>query len=533
MYISITTIKDTIRKMKTEFAAMNIEIVYKHGYKLTGCEANIRELFLETYYDARRELIISNSVDNFDKNCSLRLTDYSKNSLTAFVDFVSDRISKGYNIDELSVYEKASETKCFDNVGDLFPFTISRDEQIYISAFISSLSSLNTSVPKKEIEVLVDTLIDSIENKLMIFFKNKDECKQNLLRHIASSYYRIKYGFPIHNPLLEEIKYRFKSLFLITKNLFNSGRLAPSLNGIRDEEVAYIVSYLGSYIFKDDVSDLSNYKILIACPNGITISKSIQYQLERHFPQLEIIDSISITEFESYKNNYDYLISTIKVEGVQNNIVVNPILRNFDLDTISRIIFNSELRSNEIGIDDLIEGISKYSEIKDEKNLRKFLYSIIYETKAEEGGSHMLKEILSQDRIKFVGNCNNWMEAIEEAAMPLLEQKMITKEYIEAMIDSVKENGPYIVLDDYFALAHARPSKGVKKLSMSLLKIDNAVDFLGQEVKVIVVLAATDNSKHLEALASLTELLSERENLDAIINASSIEEVTNLIRKYS
>ena len=312
----------------------------------------------------------------------------------------------------------------------------------------------------------------------MIYFKNKDECKTNMLRHIASSYYRIKYGFPIHNPLLEEIKYRFKSLFLITKNLFNSGQLSVALKGIRDEEVAYIVSYLGAYIFKDDMTNQSLFKVLIACPNGITISKTIQYQLERHFPQLEIIDSISITEIKAYEGEYDYLISTIEVEGIENLIVVNPILRNFDLDSISRIIFNSEIRSNEIRIEDLIEGINKYSIIKDEKSLKKFLYSIIYETDTKKGGSLMLKEILSQDRIRFLDKCENWETAIMEAALPLLEQGTIEDEYIQAMIDSVKINGPYIVLDDYFALAHARPSQGVHELSMSLLKIDNSVDFI-------------------------------------------------------
>ena len=101
------------------------------------------------------------------------------------------------------------------------------------------------------------------------------------------------------------------------------------------------------------------------------------------------------------------------------------------------------------------------------------------------------------------------------------------------MIDSVHLNGPYIVIDDYFALAHARPSQGVNSLSMSLLKINKSVDFLGKEVKVIVVLAATDNKKHLKALASLTELFMERENLDNIINAESVETVVELIERYS
>jgi len=533
MHISSVTIKDTIKRMKEELLEKGIDLIYQKGYQLNGSEKGIRELFLETYYDSKRDLNISDSIKSFDKRSLLRLTDYSQNSLTAFTSFVSGRISRGNMIEDISIYKEVEEFKHFIHVPRLFSIEIPINEQIYMSAFVSSLSCLNTLASKSEIEEIVDRLIDNIENKLMIYFKNKSECKTNMLRHIAASYYRIKYKFPINNPLLEEIKYKFKSLFLITKNLFCSGQLSASLKEIRDEEIGFIVSYLGSYIFKDEVSNRNTYKVLIACPNGITISKTIQYQLERHFPQLEIIDSIAINEIKDYKKEYDFLISTIEVKCVDNLIVVNPILRNFDLDSISKIIFDSARGLNEINIEDLIEGINKYSIIEDEKNLKKFLYSIIYETNMQKGGSLMLKETLLPNRIKFIDKCDSWEAAIREAALPLLEQGAIEKKYIQAMIDSVNTNGPYIVLDDFFALAHAAPSNGVNSLSMSLLKINNSVDFLGKEVKIVVVLAATDNKKHLKALASLTELFMEKENLNKIIDADSIDTVINLVEKYS
>lgn len=533
MYISNSTIKDTVKRMKSELNEKHINIIYNKGYKLIGCEGAIRELFLETYYDNRRKLNISTLVGKFDESKALELTDYSMNTLTAFTDFMQRRIQKGYLLEDIDKYRQAEDFYFYEAIPYLFEDEIPKNEQIYMSAFVSSLSNLNTSVPKKEIEELVDKLIDSIERKLMIFFKNKEECKSNMLRHIASSYYRIMFSFPINNPLLEEIRYQFRSLFNITKKLFNTGNLSDELRGIRDEEIAYIVSYLGSYIFKEDVIDKSKNRVLIACPNGITISKTIQFQIERHFPQLEVIDTIPVSRIGKYSKEFDYLISTIDVEGIDNTIVVNPILRNFDLDTISRVIFDRERRLKELKIEDLFEGINKYSEVHDEENLRKFLYNMIHGTNIKQGGSRMLKEILTLNRIKFSQSSKNWMEAIKEASQPLLEEGKITQEYVDAMIQSVKDNGPYIVLDDYFALAHARPNQGVNELSMSMLKIDNAVDFLGEDVKVIVVLAATDNKRHLQALASLTELLSHSENLSKIISTDSKEIVMNLINEYS
>ena len=533
MYVSHVTIKDTIKKIKTELLKKGVFLTYKKGYHLLGSEKEIRELFLAVHYELKNELNISPTVNLFNDESSIRLTDNSKSTLSAFVSFVCERINKRLIIDDVEIYQEIGKFDHFDKIPKLFPINIPHSEQVYMSAFVSSLPCLNTLVSKDDVSELTDKIIDNIEDKLMIFFKDKEDCKKNISRHIASSYYRIKYQFPIHNPLLEEIKFKFTSLFTITKNLFNSGQLSSSLKEIRDEEVAYIVSYLGAYLFKEELANIGAYRVLIASPEGISISKTIEYQLERYFPQVKVIDAISLSEIETYENEYDFLISTIQIEGIENLIVVNPLLRNFDLDLIGEKIFNSSTGLNEINIDDLIEGINKYSIVEDEKNLRKFLYSVIYETNISKREALMLKETLLPNRIKFTNKCENWESAIFEAALPLLEQGTIKKEYVKAMVDSVNASGPYIVLDDFFALAHARPSQGVNTLSMSLLKINEAVDFLGKEVKIIVVLAAIDNKKHLKALSSLTEIFMDKENIRKVIDAKTIDTVVELIEKHS
>lgn len=66
---------------------------------------------------------------------------------------------------------------------------------------------------------------------------------------------------------------------------------------------------------------------------------------------------------------------------------------------------------------------------------------------------------------------------------------MITHTYLENMIRSVEENGPYMVLADYFALMHAKPGLGVNEQSMSLLVVKDAVDMKGNQ-SIFLVLAA-------------------------------------------
>ena len=132
----------------------------------------------------------------------------------------------------------------------------------------------------------------------------------------------------------------------------------------------------------------------------------------------------------------------------------------------------------------------------------------------------MLGELLTERRIQTTKQVAGWEEAISLASKPLIEDKSIRKEYVEAMIDAVHQFGPYMVLADRFALPHAQGSKGVNKLSMALLVVENEVDMLGEPVSMFMVLASPDSSSHIDALASLSELLTVPENLTRIRTGS-------------
>lgn len=75
----------------------------------------------------------------------------------------------------------------------------------------------------------------------------------------------------------------------------------------------------------------------------------------------------------------------------------------------------------------------------------------------------MLKELLDNN-ILILNRVDNWEKAIQEAAKILVRKEIIEVGYIQAMIDSVYKNGPYMIIMPKIALAHARPSDGVKKM---------------------------------------------------------------------
>lgn len=115
----------------------------------------------------------------------------------------------------------------------------------------------------------------------------------------------------------------------------------------------------------------------------------------------------------------------------------------------------------------------------------------------------MGRDLIPESNIQVVETVKNWEEAVRLASLPLLKSGNISDEYVDNMIDSVNKNGPYMVLSDYFALMHARPGQGVKKLGMSLLVLKHETELRGKPVKIFLVLAATDNQSHLESLQQI------------------------------
>ncbi len=132
----------------------------------------------------------------------------------------------------------------------------------------------------------------------------------------------------------------------------------------------------------------------------------------------------------------------------------------------------------------------------------------------------MLKEFLTGN-MQIVDSVDSWEDAIKVGAKPLLDKGNIEAKYVDAMIESVHKNGPYMVLVDGIAMPHSRPENGVVKSGMSFLKVKNGVDFYKTDEKVYLffTLAAADANGHQEAIADLADLLDDDDKMEKIIKS--------------
>lgn len=145
----------------------------------------------------------------------------------------------------------------------------------------------------------------------------------------------------------------------------------------------------------------------------------------------------------------------------------------------------------------------------------------------------MLRDILIKaNAIQLQVDVDDWKDALNIVAQPLLDNHFIELTYLEAIKKTTEETGPYYVFEDeMFALPHARPEEGVNQLGFSLVTLKNPISINSSpNIDIIIMLCALDGDSHIEyGLKPIFELISDPITRDKIRRAQSKEEVLNLL----
>lgn len=144
----------------------------------------------------------------------------------------------------------------------------------------------------------------------------------------------------------------------------------------------------------------------------------------------------------------------------------------------------------------------------------------------------MIEKLLTEELVDINIKAKNWEEAVVTAGELLFKSEKIEETYIKAMIETVKEMGPYIVMAPGIAMPHARPDSGVKDLGVAVISLENGVNFDNNEfdpVKLVFAICAKDNKSHIELLKDLSYILDSEELLEKLDRCETKKSLIDLI----
>lgn len=425
-----------------------------------------------------------------------------------------------------------------------FDLQVGESETKYIIAKITSLYPQNSNIMEfATAQVLTLQMISYVEEKLGISFASVGgELYKGIYQHMGGLLSRLENGVQLHNPLKENIQTLYAATYKAVEQFAQSKLQAVLHKEVSPDEIAFLTIYFSTAEFKINQERQQSYKAVVICNHGTATGQLLAEFLRNNFP----VDIIAILGTDDSKvlerMDADLVFSTVSFDYHQKPVLhLNPIVKEQDKPLIEAFLeahqdkarfYSKQVLATNLFVD-LLEWM-KASEIEwKEADFRRieqiFKKNNLVINKREV--QPMLEDVLKSTDVRIQESSENWQQAIEKAAEPLLEEGKIETRYIKAMIDSVEEYGPYIVIGKHLALAHARPEDGVNELGVSVMTLKEPVMF-GHEwndpVKIIFCLAASDAYSHLNIMKSIVTLI---QNEAKIVELAAADTAENFIQQ--
>ncbi|MNS31095.1 putative licABCH operon regulator [compost metagenome] len=179
---------------------------------------------------------------------------------------------------------------------------------------------------------LVNQLIHRMSERSKIQFA-KDEVLMNGLKvHLYATLNRLRYGLPVSNPMLAEIKKMYPYMF--DRVILALGELSEMLQvSIPEEEAAYLTLHFQASVERLHQDRANPKKVIIVCHMGIGMSQLLRSKIERKFPSVQVKASMAKAEVMDYLKSHevDLVISTADLPELKiPHILVSPLLEARD-----------------------------------------------------------------------------------------------------------------------------------------------------------------------------------------------------------
>lgn len=551
--VSRNTVFGDLRVVVKQLHEYDLELKYesKQGYRIVGDAIRVRALFflyfntLEPLFDSgiltflNREEIQGYLDKLYDLKEELAI-DYVEGSLlalAALLPIMHNHQDKLY-FPGLK-YEEISESKEYRLVLKYFP-ELEEHEKIYLCLHLlgSRISIATDEIfetrENQSVYGITKALVTEFEKTACVQFDNREELERALFVHINTSMYRYQYGIQIGNPLSDDIVREYPNLFEITKII---SRYLEQMIGIPipDSEVAYLALHFGAHL-KISKQQGEKLRILIICVNGVSTGNMIKREVKKLLPEAEIVGVAAAVDVFNVQDICDLVISTVRIKSVLPLIVVRPILTDEDRRNILSHEIVRSTQKNKIA-ERIFDAVKKYVGRENHAALRADIVQCLQE-KAVRADMPVLfsdsgiLEYLMEQKIVLSDGGMLWQDSVRLAGQCLVQSRSIEPGYLETIIAQTMYYGTYMFLTDDVMLAHAKPEDGVHRVDVSMAVFKNPVSFgKGKAAKIIIVLAAEDQEKHLKILNDIMKLVEKQENIERIWQADSVEAVMDALQK--
>lgn len=499
---------------------LNLNIQSGVGINITGSEKNKRDLLaklmrLDIYEKGSKDLI------NFFPSTMIikinyvlekhipELLDLKEeydylNSITIHVLFMVLRIEENASVnlseDESQFLEYSHKSlevskNIVEDLENRFNLVFPEEELKYLALRIMTYRLKSEEVNHQidnNVQDIVDRLVDKASDLLKLPLNQDEVLKENLYQHLRSSFARIKTGFHIQNPLIQEIKQTYLQIFFIIKTIIEES-MSDENYVFPEAEVAYLTVHFQSAI--ERMTQYNQvYKAILISDYGVGLDTFLKTKIESTLPQVKIIKVIDSSEnLELY--NYDFVIDVKQESLLENSVAISA-------------LFNEDDRHR------IINFLASYKAPITRKDFNIFDYThsfLIYPQK----------------------NFNDKEAIVKYMVDRLVEREYVNEEFYESVLSREENSSTYI--GSGIAIPHGK-TDAIKTSSLSILSLENPVKWQDKEVSIVFLLAirkedfAKEETKNLFSL--LNDLMKNKEKRHKLLLEEKPLEIMNLLSYF-
>lgn len=340
MYVSKTTLSSYLKMVESILKRYRISIERRpnYGIRVRGEEIDIRRLISD--YFIKRHCLEDIDVGHQDKEISMLAAQVrelmakydihlSELSFENFVDYTYvswKRMRSGYylkmdkeNLPEIGIKEQAFIRELMARLGEEGEVCYTSDEENYLLLYLAGKRMIGNTVEndtnfviREQTDRIALEMLKLISRDYHLNFHNNFEIRMTLNQHLVPFDIRMRYGIPLRNPMLQEIKEKYSLAYQMA--CVASGVLREYYEkDISEDEIGYFALIFQLALEKHQVDNRSN--ILVVCSTGKGTSRLLKYKYEQEFSDylkhIYVCDLLGLESFDLSK--VDYIFTTVPI----------------------------------------------------------------------------------------------------------------------------------------------------------------------------------------------------------------------------
>ncbi len=437
-YVSLSQINKDIKKVRKLLSEYNIKLISKpyYGMKISGDEKAIRlairneigedaEIFAK---DEDEELFykIQDIISNikFPESYYLTYANFKNLVIHIYISILRIRDAKFIKISEdisnkVITYDEFNIAKIVvDELSKNLDVEFPRDEILYLTMHLITKNAVtNYEKVSPEVSSLAQKMIDEVYKVTKYDFRSNIDLFFALSLHLGPLIERLRYGMPMKNPILGDIKNNQIAFMLATIGSRPLTKIYKSK--LPDDEIGYLALHFASAM----ESPLNEKRdILVVCGSGNSSAQIMKAQIEKKYrDQINKLTLIDLNSIEKMNlNEYDFIVSSVNIkEETKTPIVyVDVIFKQRDFDNIDSLINENARRE----IDKIFENsiFIKDCNLENKDKTLEFIAEIA-SSKANMDAEEILKQFREREKMSFT--------AYNEVALPHILNQVDTDSF--------------------------------------------------------------------------------------------------------